>query len=88
MTPQEMASVQWRWVTQKANQDGDFMYEPRRGGGRLDKILLAPADMRWRYSQASYFGEVNTYFHLDKIAAYVDGLLRQLGAPSLPRSLL
>src|SRR5262249_39796659 len=32
-----------------------------------------------------HFGEVNTYFHLDRIAAYVDGLLRTLGKPSLPR---
>jgi hypothetical protein len=63
---------------------GDFCFEPGRGGGRMDKVVLAAPDFRWRYIQASRFGEVNTYFHLDGIAAYVDGLLRELGAPSLP----
>jgi hypothetical protein len=67
------------------NVDGDFLFEPGRGGGRMDKAALADPDFQWRYLQASHFGEVNTYFHLDRIAAYVDELLRALGAPSLPR---
>jgi hypothetical protein len=84
------------------NAEGDFLFEPGRGGGRIDKINGAGAsaspteflesgvpypepEFRWRYIQAAHFGEVNTYFHLDLIAAYIDGLLRELGAPSLPR---
>jgi len=84
------------------NVDGDFMFEPGRGGGRIDKVnwngaSVSPAEFlesgipfpepqfRWRYIQAAHFGEVNTYFHLDLIAAYIDGLLRELRAPSLPR---
>jgi hypothetical protein len=84
------------------NADGDFIFEPGRGGGRIDKVNwdgasaspaqflesgvpFAEPEFRWRYIQAAHFGEVNTYFHLDFIAAYIDGLLRQLGAPSLPR---
>src|ERR1700730_4902409 len=84
------------------NADGDFIFAPGRGGGRIDKVnwdgaSASPADVlescvlfpepefRWRYIQAAHFGEVNTYFHLDLIAAYIDDLLRQLGAPSLPR---
>jgi hypothetical protein len=67
------------------NTEGNFCFEPGRGGGRMDKVLLAAPDFRWRYIQASHFGEVNTYFHLDCIASYVDGLLHELGAPSLPR---
>jgi hypothetical protein len=63
---------------------GDYLFEPGRGGGRMDKITLAEPDFRWRYIQASRFGEVNTYFHLDRIAAYVHELLRELGAPPLP----
>ena len=83
------------------NADGDFIFEPGRGGGRIDKVnrdgaSAFPAEFlesgvpfpepefRWRYIQAAHFGEVNTYFHLDLIAAYIDDLLRQLGAPSLP----
>jgi hypothetical protein len=64
---------------------GNFWFEPGRGGGRVDKIRLAAPDFRWRYLQAAHFGEVNVYYHLDRIAAYLDGLLRFLGASSLPR---
>lgn len=83
------------------NVDGNFIFEPGRGGGRIDKVNWNGASafpreflesgvpfpepqFRWRYIQAAHFGEVNTYFHLDRIAAYVDGLLHELHAPSLP----
>jgi hypothetical protein len=64
---------------------GDFLFAPGRGGGRIDKVAVAEPDFRGRYIQAARFGEVNTYFHVDRIAAYVDGLLQKLGAVSLPR---
>jgi hypothetical protein len=83
------------------NDEGNFFFEPGRGGGRLDKVPAGvstlPAEFlesgvpfsepefRWRYIEASHFGEVNSYFHLDLIASYIDGLLVELGAPSLPR---
>jgi hypothetical protein len=67
------------------NAEGDFLFEPGRGGGRMDKIELAEPGFRSRYIAASHFGEVNTYFHLDRIAACIDELLRQLGAKPLPR---
>jgi len=67
------------------NSDGDFLFGPGCGGGRMDKVMLAEADFRARYIQASRFGEVNTYHHLDRIGAYVDALLQELGSSSLPR---
>jgi hypothetical protein len=84
------------------NAEGDFPFDPGRGGGRIDKVNGAGAsassaeflesgipypepEFRWRYIQAAHFGEVNTYFHLDLVASYIDGLLRELGAPPLPR---
>lgn len=67
------------------DRDGNFLFDPGRGGGRMDKQLVAKERFRFRYIQASHFGEVNTYFHLDRIGTYVDGLLRELGAPHLPR---
>ena len=67
------------------NPDGDFLFEPGRGGGRLDKVVLAKPHDRWAYVQAARFGEVNTYLHVDRIGAYVDALLQRLGAASLPR---
>ena len=66
------------------NAEGNFLFEPGQGGGRMDSVVLAEPGFLWRYIQASHFGEVNTYFHLDRIAAYVDALLLTLGAQSLP----
>src|SRR5262249_34265707 len=63
--------------------EGDFLFEPGRGGGRIDKVGLADPAFRWRYVQASRFGEVNSYYHVDLVANYVDALLKELGA-SLP----
>ena len=68
-----------------SDSQGDFLFEPGRGGGRMDKVTLAAPDFLWRYTQASHFGEVNTYYHVDRIAANITGLLRELGSPSLPR---
>jgi hypothetical protein len=68
----------------RPNNDGDFLFEPGRGGGRMDKVTLADPDFRDRYLEAAHFGEVNTYYHLDRIATYVNDLLQQLGASSLP----
>src|SRR5258706_15678179 len=67
------------------DEHGDFCFEPGRGGGRMDKVTLADADFRLRYVQASHFGEVNTYYHLHRIASYVEALLQELGAPKLPQ---
>src|SRR5258706_317140 len=64
---------------------GNFCFDPGRGGGRMDKVTLADSDFRLRYIQASHFGEVNTYYHLHRIASYVEALLQELGAPKLPQ---
>jgi hypothetical protein len=63
---------------------GDFLFEPGEGGGRIDKVELADPDFRRSYIQATRFGEVNTYFHLDRVAQYIDELLGSLGAEPLP----
>src|SRR3984893_14488289 len=67
------------------DEQGNFCFEPGRGGGRMDKVTLADSDFRLRYIQASHFGEVNTYYHLHRIASYVESLLEELGAPRLPQ---
>ena len=66
------------------NNEGDFVFEPGRGGGRVDKVISPEPDFQWRYIQASHFGEVNSYYHLNGIAEYIDELLHRLGAASLP----
>jgi hypothetical protein len=69
----------------QADEAGDFLFEPGQGGSRLDKIAVPGPNRLRRYTQAARFGEVNAYFHLDRIAAYVDGLLQELAAVSIPR---
>jgi len=64
---------------------GDFLFQPARGGKRVDKTASPDAQASESYIQASRFGEVNTYYHLDRIASHVNGLLEDLGALPLPR---
>lgn len=69
----------------EADHDGNFLFEPGRGGGRIDKVLLAQPDFLCRYVEASHFGEVNTYYHLTRIASYATGLLDELEAAHPPQ---
>lgn len=64
---------------------GDFMFVPEDGGARVDQPGAVDPEARRSYLEASRFGEVNTYYHLDRMAAYVNALLAQLHAPPLPR---
>ena len=67
------------------NQEGHFLFDPGRGGGRVDRVSIADDGFRGRYVQAARFGEVNVYHHVDRIAEYIAGLLQELGARELPR---
>src|SRR5262245_60792310 len=42
------------------DRNGDFLFEPRRGGARMDNFRLRSERYRQRYIEASRFGEVNT----------------------------
>jgi Fungalysin metallopeptidase (M36) len=64
---------------------GDFLFAPEDGGARMDKSRPVDPEARRRYIEAAHFGEVNAYYHLDRIAAYVNELLAELDAPPLPR---
>lgn len=68
----------------EADGRGDFIFSPEHGGGRMDKREDPTPAFVERYIQAARFGEVNTYFHLDKMASYINELLQELGAPPLP----
>lgn len=67
------------------NREGHFLFDPGRGGGRVDRLPLADEGFRARYAQAAHFGEVNVYHHIDRMAVYVSDLLHELGASDLPR---
>ncbi len=64
---------------------GNFIFEPFNGGGRMDKVPFVDDMRRFKNLQASRFGEVNTFFHINKIAFYINNLLKILGERSLPR---
>lgn len=77
----------WRAVSigdARPDSHGDFIFDPGRGGGRIDKRPHDSDAFRLRYTQAAHFGEVNVYFHLDRIGTYLASLLTELGAPPLP----
>src|SRR2546426_379939 len=63
--------------------NGDFFFQHGRGGPRLDKVELH--EFQDRYIRAARFGEVNTYYYINRIAQHVHELLAELGAPPLPR---
>lgn len=65
------------------NASGDFIFRPGRGGPRIHKPDVTEERVA-RYIEASHFAEVNAYFHLDRIAHYIAGLLAELGAKRLP----
>ncbi len=68
-----------------ADEEGNFCFEPHHGGGRMERHPFVEPEMWQRYIEASRFGEVNSYYHTDAVAARVDGLIRELGYPSLPK---
>jgi len=67
------------------NTAGDFLFDHMSGGPRVDKRQVRSPKYLTPYISATHFGEVNTYFHVDRIASYIDELLHQMGAASLPR---
>lgn len=67
------------------DSEGNFIFEPFNGGGRMDKVPLVDDLRRFKNIQAARFGEVNTFFHVNKIAFYINNLLKILGERSLPR---
>ncbi|MBU1874461.1 CapA family protein [bacterium] len=67
------------------DSEGNFIFEPFNGGGRMDKEALVDEFRRYKNIQAARFGEVNTFYHINKIASYIDELLNELGERPLPR---
>lgn len=67
------------------DENGQFLFDPGIGGGRLDKVNLAEPGMRARYVEAARFGEVNAYYHVTRMAEHINELLAQLGEKSLPK---
>lgn len=67
------------------DENGNFIFEPYNGGGRMDKQPYVEEYRREKNIQASHFGEVNSFYHVNLIATYVDKLLSVLGEPSLPK---
>ena len=66
----------------RPDENGDFYFFHARGGARMDKVEFQ--EFQKRYISAAHFGEVNTYYHLNRIASRVHRLLAALGAPPLP----
>ena len=50
---------------------GDFIFEPYTGGGRMDRVPFVDDLRRFKNTQVARFGEVNTFFHINKNASYI-----------------
>jgi hypothetical protein len=68
----------------RPNARGEFLFYPGRGGPRMDRPGIS-AELVRRHIEAAHFAEVNTYFHIDRMAHYIHGLLAELRASPLPR---
>lgn len=65
--------------------NGNYIFDPGQGGQRLDRPVLVASSNDPTEHDPIYFGQVNTYFHVDRIASYVDSLLKELGSSSIPQ---
>ncbi|CAN5468679.1 hypothetical protein BH11ARM1_BH11ARM1_04010 [soil metagenome] len=69
----------------KPDEHGDFIYSPAGGGRRIDRALVAGCKARATYIEASHFGEVNVYYHINRCAEYVNAILCELNHRPLPK---
>jgi hypothetical protein len=63
---------------------GGLCFEPRAGGVRTRRNREAGGAFNDDVAEAARFGMVNTFFHVDRAASYINRLLRELGASELP----
>jgi hypothetical protein len=63
---------------------GGLCFDPRAGGIRTRHNRLAEGEFNADVAEAARFGMVNTFFHLDRAARYVNRLLQKLHAAELP----
>lgn len=68
-----------------SDSNGNFLFKPYNGGESVDTVLTRDDPRRERFVEASRFGEVNAYYHIDLIASYIDELFHELRQPSIPR---
>jgi hypothetical protein len=65
--------------------DDGLCFAPCSGGVRMRENRLARGGYNHEVAEAARFGMVNTLYHVDRCAAYLNGILNELGATSLPR---
>lgn len=71
--------------TATAGHYGDFCFQSRRGGVSAARNERAGGRYWLKIIEASQFGQVNAYYHITRLASYVDKLLQGLGESSLPK---
>ena len=64
--------------------NGNFVFQPRHGGISAARNERDGGKHWERIIEAAQFGQVNAYFHASRLAAYVSGLLGEIGAAQLP----
>jgi hypothetical protein len=77
--------LQGRATDPLATRDGTVCFDPSKGGMRTRENRRARGAFNELVAEANRFGMVNAYAHTDAAARYVNRLLSDLGAPSLPK---
>lgn len=67
-----------------AVRDGGLCFAPKAGGVRTRENRLSAGAFNGQIAEAARFGMVNTFFHVERAARYVNGLLSELGRRELP----
>jgi hypothetical protein len=67
-----------------ARRAGALCFDPCAGGIRTRENRLSGGAFNAVIAEAARFGMVNAFFHVERAAAYLNDLLRELGAPALP----
>lgn len=65
--------------------DGNFVYTPLRGGVSPARNERKAGYYYEQVVEAAQFGQVNAYYHVNRLARYIHSLLAELGAPPLPK---
>jgi hypothetical protein len=67
------------------NAAGNFVYLPQRGGVSPARNERSAGRFYEQVVEAAQFGQVNAYYHLNRLARYIHSLLAELNAPPLPK---
>ena len=68
----------------RPDANGNYFFTPEAGGGRSDRIDHGRTRSVRSFVQSLRFGELNVYYHIDRLASYLSDLVLETGKAPLP----